>query len=106
MKKQLGLLRIKIAEWVFNRFLSPFERAVIARKVMMQFGDDGTVKAQFEQRYGIDQVRRSPEQWKNLVSDYGMERVCKIENMSEEAVKRKAMKFSDRLEHDYKMKRV
>lgn len=106
MKKTIGLLRIKIAEWVFNKFLKPFEKAVIARKVMIQFGDTPEVKEGFEKRYGIDQVRRNPEQWSNLVADYGMERVVKIENLPEAEVKRRCLKFSDRLKIDFKMKKV
>jgi len=101
MKKPL---RIRFAEWAFNRFLKPFEKVVIARKVMVEHGDHPEVKAMFEQRYGIDQVRRTQAQWQNLVSDYGLDRVARIENMSEAEVKRRAMKFSDRLKHDFKMK--
>ena len=95
-------LRIRFAEWAFNRFLKPFEKVVIARKVMVEHGDHPEVKVQFEKRYGIDQVRRSPEQWHNLVADYGIDRVARIENIAEAEVKRRCLKFSDRLKHDMK----
>ncbi len=101
MKKPL---RIRFAEWAFNRFLKPFEKVVIARKIMVEHGDTPEVKMQFEKRYGIDQFRRNPEQWQNLVSDYGLERVARIENMNEAEVKRRSLKFSDRLKHDFKTK--
>lgn len=105
MKKAIKLFKIRLAEWFFNK-LQPFEKAVIARKVMIQFGDTPEVKEGFEKRYGIDQVRRNHEQWQNLVNDYGMERVSKIENMSAEAIKRKCMKFSDRFKHDAKIRAI
>lgn len=101
MKKPL---RIRFAEWAFNRFLKPFEKVVVARKVMVEHGDHPEVKAQFEKRYGVDRLRRNPVQWANLVDDYGLERVARIENMSEYEVKRKCLKFSDRLKHDFKNK--
>lgn len=103
MKKAL---RIRFAEWAFNRFLKPFEKVVVARKIMVEHGDSPEVKAGFEKRYGIDQVRRSAEQWQNLVDDYGLERVSRIENLPEAEVKRRCLKFSDRLKHDFKMKAI
>lgn len=47
------------------------------------------VKEAFEKRFGVDTASRTPEQWRNLVSLYGMEQVCKTEKMKGKQVKKK-----------------
>lgn len=48
-----------------------------------------TVKGAFEKMFGADQASRTPEQWRNLVGQYGMEQVKKTENMTEKQIKKK-----------------
>lgn len=52
--------------------------------VNMQLAQDS-----FEQRFGVDQIARTKKQWQNLVDQYGMETVVKMEGMSKRAVKDK-----------------
>lgn len=47
------------------------------------------VKTAFEKMFGIDQTSRTPDQWRNLVGQYGMEQVKKTEKMTEKQIKKK-----------------
>jgi hypothetical protein len=97
-------LRVKIAEWVFNFFLKPFEKVIISQKVLAQHGKNPEVQKQFERSFGVDQLRRTAKQWQNLVRVYGIETVAKIENITEETIKLKCLKFSDRIKEEFKRK--
>lgn len=99
-------LRLKIIEFLFNRFLKPFEQVIAAQKVLATKANIPEVKYEFERAFGIDQVRRTPKQWANLVRVYGMETVCKIEGKTEEQVKLHLMKFSDRLKEQTRQKNL
>lgn len=41
------------------------------------------LKIEFEKAFGVDQISRTTDQWRNLVRVYGMEQVCAIEKMTE-----------------------
>ena len=97
-------LRFKIIEYLFNRFLKPHEQVIAAQKVLYTKANLPEVKYEFERAFGIDQVRRTRKQWANLVRVYGLETVCKIEGKTEEEVKLKLMKFSDRFKEETKVK--
>ena len=97
-------LRFKIIEYLFNRFLKPYEQVIAAQKVLYSKANLPEVKYEFERAFGIDQVRRTPKQWANLVRVYGIETVCKIENKTEDEVKLKLMKFSDRFKEETRRK--
>lgn len=86
--------------------MKPFEKVVIAQKVLAQHGRNPEIQKEFEKNFGIDQLRRNVKQWQNLVRVYGMETVAKIENMSEEAIKLKCLKFSDRIDEKFRQNRV
>ena len=97
-------IRLKIIEFLFNKLLKPYEQVIAAQKVLYSKANLPEVRKEFERAFGVDQVRRTKVQWENLVRVYGMETVCKIENMSEEQVKLKLMKFSDRFKEESKRK--
>lgn len=99
-------IRHKVAEWIFNRFLKPFEKVVIAQKVLAQHGAHPEVKVQFEKAFGVTAKNRTVKQWNNLVRVYGIETVAKIEGIDENQVKLKCKKFGEQLRERYKMKRV
>jgi ferritin-like metal-binding protein YciE len=95
-------LKLKFIEWIFNKGLKPFEQVVIAQKVLASKANIPEVKKQFEKAFGVHKFNRTVEQWKNLVRVYGLETVCKIENMKPEEVEAKMMKFSDRIKSEFK----
>lgn len=99
-------LRMWYVELVFNHLLKPYERVITAQKVLAKHGKDPNVQKEFETAFGTNQTDRTRKQWRNLVRQYGMETVCKIENMSEVQVRMKCMKFSDRIDEQFRQKRM
>lgn len=97
--------RLKIVEKLFNWLLKPHEQVIAAQKVLYGKASLPEVQREFEKAFGIDQVRRTPKQWKNLVRVYGIQTVMKIEKMTESAVKLKCAKFSERIREEFKMKK-
>lgn len=61
----------------------------IAKPVPTNAEKLAVVKAAFEARFGADQKSRTPEQWTNLVNQYGISFVCQTEKMKEKQVKKK-----------------
>ncbi|MEI8111161.1 MAG: hypothetical protein WCH59_09250 [Chitinophagia bacterium] len=96
--------RLKLIEKLFNWLLKPHEQAIAAQKILYKTNQMPEVKKEFEKAFGLDQVRRTKAQWQNLVRVYGIETVMKIEGMSENAIKLKCMKFSDRIKEEFKKK--
>lgn len=94
-------IRLWIAEKVFNKFLKPYEKVVIAQKVLAAHGSDPKVRAEYEKAFGVNQTNRTQQQWKNLVRVYGLETVAKIEGLSTGQVELRCMKFSERLKKDF-----
>lgn len=96
--------RLKVIEKLLNWILEPHERVIAAQKILAQHGKDPKVQENFEKAFGVTQATRTQKQWTNLVRVYGIETVAKIENMSENAVRLKLMKFSDRIKEEFKRK--
>lgn len=94
--------RLWLAEKVFNAFLKPFEKVMIAQKVLAQHGKDPAVQKEFERAFGVNRQSRTVKQWNNLVRVYGLETVAKIENMSEDQVQLKCRKFSEQIKQEFK----
>ena len=97
-------IRLRLAEWVFNRFLQPFEKVIVAQKVLAKYANVPEVKKQFEHAFGVHPSTRTVKQWQNLVRVYGIETVAKIENTTKENVRIKCMKFSDQVKENMKTK--
>lgn len=47
------------------------------------------VKAEFETLYGVNSQTRNPQQWKNLVEQYGMTKICETEKLTPKQVRKK-----------------
>lgn len=94
----MNRIRLKVAEWVFNKLLKPYEQVVVAQKVLTSKATIPEVEKAMNKMFGPDQLRRTGAQWRNLVDHYGMERVCMIEKMTEEQVRMKMAKRDERKE--------
>jgi hypothetical protein len=92
--------RLKLAEWIFNKLLRPFERVVIAQKALAVHANVPEVRDSYERAFGTNAKNRTVKQWKNLVRVYGIETVSKVENISPENVQMKCLPFTEQ----YKMK--
>lgn len=103
MKKTI---RLRIAEWVFNNLLKPFERVIISQKVLAKHANTPEVRQQYEKAFGVNQKNRTVKQWNNLVRVYGLETVAKVEGMSENQVKLKCKSFTEQVKENFKAKRV
>jgi hypothetical protein len=65
------------------------------------------VRDDFEKTYGKDAETRTAQQWKNLVTMYGMETVCATEKLTQPQVLQKMSEtFSKRLDRQIKNKRI
>lgn len=91
---------------VIDRLLNPFEKTVIAQKILAQHGRNPEVQKEFEKAFGVTQKTRTVKQWNNLVRVYGIETVAKIEGMTQEQVKVNCMKMSEQVKQKWKQSRV
>lgn len=72
-----------------NQFIKRHKSIVeIAKQKFSQMPveEQGKVRLAFEERYGSDPKTRTQQQWINLVDTYGLDRVCKNENLSKKIV--------------------
>ena len=99
-------IRHKIAEFVFNRFLKPFEKVIIAQQVLAKHGSQPEVRAQYEKAFGVNAQKRTVKQWNNLVRVYGIETVAKVEGITEKDVKLKCSKMTEQVLQKMKANRV
>ena len=99
-------IRLRFVELVFNYFLKPFEKVVIAQKVLAKNANIPEVRKDYEKAFGASARFRTPKQWNNLVRVYGLETVCKIENMTKEEVAIRCKKFSEQVKEKLKQKSV
>lgn len=95
-------IRLRFVEFVFNYFLKPFEKVVVAQKVLAKNANRPEVRAEYEKAFGISARFRTVKQWNNLVRVYGLETVCKIENMTKEDVALACKKFSEQIKEKMK----
>jgi hypothetical protein len=63
-------------------FVDQHGRRIISNQKKLEIA-----KREFEKRYGVDQISRTPEQWRDLVKTYGMKICIEKERMSEAEIK-------------------
>lgn len=89
MKNLLKTIRMNVASFLVKVLCDPYQQYVVGQALTLKGMQIPEVRAAFIKQFGANRNDRSAQQWRNLVAAYGLDTVCKIENMTKQAVQLK-----------------